>query len=102
MLPKWAYYQIDRVNKKFESEKKRIADLIEATKPVRRVTGHLKLIAAWKFIAALATNDLTACEMKIKVDSPSHSTKFRTAMKPILSHLMNGKMQIDSYVKKIS
>lgn len=80
--------------------KKRVADLIEATTPVRKKTGHLKLIAAWKFIAAIGTIDLSYSKPK-EADIPNIS-EFKAAMKPFLADLMNGKLQIDSFVKEIS
>lgn len=48
-----------------------VADLVKSITPFRRATGHLKLVAAWKFIAALDTKDLSSRHMARKVDIPS-------------------------------
>lgn len=93
-------------------EKENVIDLISATTPVRKETGHLKLIAAWKFIAALSTRyfdpyDMSAIKYEVVgefVDEivPEHFKKFEEAIQKFLPDIINGKFQIDEYVQKIS
>lgn len=95
LLSKWVFdCYIDAVDYKLE----RVAGLINATTPVKKETGHLKLIAAFKFIAILGTKDVNASASA----TPHYYKHFEGKIQEFLSDIMNDKFQINSYVEKIS
>lgn len=84
----------------FDIEDDKVADLINATTPVRRATGHLKLIAAFKFIATLGISDFKPRDQIARI--PDDHKKFEEEIQKFLPDIMDGKLQIDPYVQKIS
>lgn len=102
MITKHVYdLSIDVVNG-LELKQERAVELIDAATPIRKETGNLKLIAAFKLIAALGTTDLSPSIIAQGVDAPASFKKFEEKIQEFLAHIMNEKFHIKDYVQKIS
>lgn len=87
----------------FMLEEKQIYGLIYAITPKINGARHLKLIAAFKFMAVFGIGEIKPNNGKTVEDMvPDYHKKIEEAIRQCLPAIMNGEIQIDGCARKIS